>query len=298
MEKKFCVYKHTFPNQKIYIGVTCRKPEYRWDNGNGYSKSQRKMYNAIKKYGWENIKHEILFENLTKEEAASKEIELINFYQSTNDKYGYNIEKGGNLNKEITDETRSLMIKHHKGRTGLKLNERQCKTIGLYTKKRWEAKSQEEKQKEIDRLNSIGFKKGESPWNKGKNFNEEAKLNMSMAQKKRYENGAISPMKGKKHTEEAKKKMSEKRIGVKPSENTRIKMKENNANAKKIIIIETGQIFNSGKECAEYLGCHRCSPNFACNGVQKTCKGYHMMWLDEYYQRNSLASNKLADIMF
>ena len=76
--KKYCVYKHIFPNNKVYIGVTCRKPEYRWDNGNGYTNTQRKIYNAIQKYGWENVKHEILFENLTKEEAEQKEIELIN----------------------------------------------------------------------------------------------------------------------------------------------------------------------------------------------------------------------------
>ena len=34
---KYCVYKHTNKtNNKVYIGITCRKPEVRWDSGWGY----------------------------------------------------------------------------------------------------------------------------------------------------------------------------------------------------------------------------------------------------------------------
>ena len=66
MNKKFCVYRHIFPNGKSYIGITSKKPNQRWENGKGYSKTgQNAIYNAIKKYGWDNIKHEILFDNLT-----------------------------------------------------------------------------------------------------------------------------------------------------------------------------------------------------------------------------------------
>ena len=78
MDKKFMVYKHTFPNGKVYIGITSKKkPNQRWESGTGYSKNQIVMYNAIQKYGWDNIKHEILFENLSKDDACKKEIELI-----------------------------------------------------------------------------------------------------------------------------------------------------------------------------------------------------------------------------
>ena len=30
------VYRHIAPSGKVYIGITCQKPEYRWNNGNGY----------------------------------------------------------------------------------------------------------------------------------------------------------------------------------------------------------------------------------------------------------------------
>ena len=68
----YCVYKHTFPNGKIYIGVTSINPLRRWENGFGYRK-QTVMFRAICKYGWDNIQHEILFDGLAKEEACQKE---------------------------------------------------------------------------------------------------------------------------------------------------------------------------------------------------------------------------------
>lgn len=34
--KSYTVYKHTSPSGKVYIGITCRKPEYRWNHGKGY----------------------------------------------------------------------------------------------------------------------------------------------------------------------------------------------------------------------------------------------------------------------
>ena len=102
MDKKYCVYKHTNKvNNKVYIGITCQKPEKRWDSGWGYMK-QEVFFNAIKKYGWNGFTHEILFDGLTQEEAAQKEIELIAFYKSNCQRYqsptyGYNATDGGDI---------------------------------------------------------------------------------------------------------------------------------------------------------------------------------------------------------
>ena len=86
----YCVYKHTSPSGKVYIGLTKHKnPKIRWNNGEGY-KSQLKFYNAINKYGWSNFKHEILYKELSMKEAYDKELELIKKYNSTDDNFGYN----------------------------------------------------------------------------------------------------------------------------------------------------------------------------------------------------------------
>lgn len=78
-EKTWCVYKHTFPNGKVYIGTTSQKPEVRWANGAGY-RINDKMYSDIVFYGWRNIAHEILFSGLDEATAKQKERELIAAY--------------------------------------------------------------------------------------------------------------------------------------------------------------------------------------------------------------------------
>lgn len=93
----YCVYKHTSPCGKVYIGMTGRNPLYRWNRGKGYEK-QTHFFRAIQKYGWDNFKHEILFDGLTKEEACKKEIELIEKYKSNQGNFGYNLSSGGEFN--------------------------------------------------------------------------------------------------------------------------------------------------------------------------------------------------------
>lgn len=114
-EKKYKVYKHTVPDGRVYIGITCQSnPKHRFDRGRGY-KDNIHFYRFIIKNGWDCINSEILYDDLSKEEAELKEIELIAFYDSTNPKKGFNIEKGGNLNKEITEETRLRQSIAHLG---------------------------------------------------------------------------------------------------------------------------------------------------------------------------------------
>ncbi len=92
-ERSYVVYRHIFPNGKSYIGITCVKPYYyRWRGGSSYSQ-QPKIYNAINKYGWENIKHEVLYENLSQTDANSIEQEMIAKYDSVRN--GYNVSTGG-----------------------------------------------------------------------------------------------------------------------------------------------------------------------------------------------------------
>lgn len=104
-ERKWCVYMHTnLINHKVYIGITSREPEKRWGkNGNEYTvKNHPAFGRAIQKYGWDNFSHDVLFENLSKQDACQKEIELIKEYKSNCTRYkdpsfGYNMSDGGNV---------------------------------------------------------------------------------------------------------------------------------------------------------------------------------------------------------
>lgn len=113
---KYSVYKHTSPNGKVYIGITGRKPEHRWNNGKGYYQNQH-FQNAINMYGWDNFTHEIIVDGLTKEEACEIEKELISKYKSNQREYGYNKSSGGENPAEgihVSEETRRKQSLSHK----------------------------------------------------------------------------------------------------------------------------------------------------------------------------------------
>lgn len=101
----YTVYKHTSPSGKVYIGITCQRPETRWNGGNGYEHSPH-FSAAITRYGWENFLHEILAEGLTREDAEAMEVALIAEYDATNRAKGYNADKGGSTGPKHTEETR------------------------------------------------------------------------------------------------------------------------------------------------------------------------------------------------
>lgn len=103
----YCVYLHICPNQKKYVGITSQNPCRRWANGDGY-KGNKHFYSAIQKYGWDNIKHEIVCAGLTKEDACAKEVELVAYYKSNTPDFGYNQSVGGEVNEgwKHSEETR------------------------------------------------------------------------------------------------------------------------------------------------------------------------------------------------
>lgn len=88
----YCVYVHEFPNGKKYVGITGTDPQKRWMGGVGY-KNQDKVYRAILKYGWENIKHKIVVSGVTKEQAQQLEHYLIGELDTIAG--GYNVATGG-----------------------------------------------------------------------------------------------------------------------------------------------------------------------------------------------------------
>ena len=113
----YCLYCHTNKiNGKKYFGIT-KDYKNRWGkNGNGYlSKNKHGNYvqplfaRAINKYTWNGFYHNILFDNLTLDEAKEFEIKYIKLYKTSNSKYGYNLTKGGdNTPKLLHSESSKL----------------------------------------------------------------------------------------------------------------------------------------------------------------------------------------------
>jgi group I intron endonuclease len=182
------VYMHTSPSNKVYIGITSQEPKLRWGNGCNYSSNEH-FDRAIKKYGWDNFKHEILFSNLSLKEAKEKEIELIAFYDSTNPEKGYNITNGGESGNGY----------HH-----TKLAKQK---ISASMKGR---KQSEESKAKISEANK------NIPRRKGFTLSDETKKKIGEAHK-----GVPKPK-----SEEHKRKISETKRGVILSEETKKKMSE------------------------------------------------------------------------
>ena len=109
------IYKHTFPNGKVYFGYTSYKnPTRRWGtNGDGYK--NQPVYDAIEHFGWDNIKHEIVAKGIpTVAEAKTLEKKLINEHHSNDIRFGYNFTPGGDsISTELmwTDEENALLTK-------------------------------------------------------------------------------------------------------------------------------------------------------------------------------------------
>lgn len=116
----YCVYVHTSPSGKMYVGQTGKKPEYRWNNGKGYLQKKNGKYrqtafaNAIIKYGWDNIEHEIVASNLTKKEADNFEKLLIEKLKTMDSMFGYNLKEGGHQG-HLSEETKKRISETLKG---------------------------------------------------------------------------------------------------------------------------------------------------------------------------------------
>jgi group I intron endonuclease len=92
-KNKYVVYMLTSPSGKQYCGYTSNlKKRWRGEKGSGYSKCP-KVWKAIQKYGWNNIKKEILYVYDNAEEALKKEKEIIKIKQLITK--GYNCVEGG-----------------------------------------------------------------------------------------------------------------------------------------------------------------------------------------------------------
>lgn len=247
-ENNYIVYMHRNKiNSKVYIGITYQKAKNRWrKNGDGYK--HQKFYYAIKKYGWNNFEHIILFEKLTFEEACLKEQELIKLYNSNNRKYGYNHSIGGEngskgSNWDMSEEAKEKDRQAHLGEKN-----------GMFGKKPWNyGKHMTKEYKE--KISKA--KKGTKPWNKGKQLSDEHKEKVSISTKIAMQRPEV---KEKLHK---KKKINDKHTW------------------KKVVCIETNIIYESIHEAERKTKCRNSDIVAVCKGKRKTCGGYHWRYYEE-----------------
>lgn len=160
----YCVYKHTTPSGKVYIGITSMDPLKRWKNGKGYELCTA-FNRAIQKYGWPNIKHEILLTGLNKEEACFEEQRLICLYDSTNPEKGYNLTSGGEhyepneeWRKRLSDSNKRYYQEHPEARR--RITERQKGT----------SQSEESKRKRSETMKQYFIDHPEQREQRGRSF--------------------------------------------------------------------------------------------------------------------------------
>ena len=210
--KPYVLYVHVLPNGKMYVGITCKSVNARWgSDGCGY-KTQQLFWRAIQKYGWDNIKHIVLIENLSEEVAYECEKYLIAKYQTNNPEYGYNIASGG-ANGQLGVKRTTEQIKHiSDGHKGKPLTDAQKRGLQYHY----------DSLRGVPRTDEV--KKKISISNTGKKRNEEYLEYLSKRMK-----GHIPWNKGLPMSDETKEKLKQANIGKRLTDETRRKMVENNA---------------------------------------------------------------------
>lgn len=107
----YIVYMHTnILNDKKYVGVTSVEKSESWNDEVRYQNNY-KFYKDVKRYGWNNFKHEIIRDQLSYIEAKKIENELIQKYDLVNS--GYNT-LNSNLLQEIDFDFYDFKILHNK----------------------------------------------------------------------------------------------------------------------------------------------------------------------------------------
>lgn len=255
----FTVYKHTAPNGKIYIGMTSRDVNDRWNNGRGYKKNKH-FWLAIQKYTWDGINHEIIATNLSEKEACDLEIELINKYQSNNPDFGYNLDNGGKYAGKHSNSTRGKISKTLSGR-----------------------KLSEENKQKISK-GHIEYYKNHKSHSIGKKLTDKHKRKIGLGVKGEKNGmygvsrfGESNPMWGKKHTKESNDKN---RISQ-PNRRPVVQLDKNT--------LEIINIYDSIKQASCAVGGSDGNIGRACKEKHRVVKGYKWRYYDEHIKQKDEA---------
>ena len=250
----FSVYIHINKlNNKLYVGITKRQVEKRWNNGEGYVGSER-FYNAIKKYGWENFDHEIFASNLNEDEAKNMENFLISKLNLQNNKYGYNIAPGG-TDCSLAEETKIKIGNALRGKT--------------FSEEKKQIYSEAHKGKRLSSEHTEAIRKSRSKIIRTEEWNNNIRKSWE-----KYK-GENHPNFGMKLSEEHLKKMHD--AG-------KIFQKEHRelwaSVWKSVLCLETGVEFLCIEDAAKTYGICRSSISECASGKRKSAGGYHWKFIE------------------
>jgi len=117
----------TFPSGKCYIGQTIKSVQARFKE-HCQSERCRAVSRAIKKYGADNVRVELVTTVSTQEDADRTEKELISFF-GTLSPNGYNLTSGGSIYAFDTVQSEETKKKRAQSITGRVLSEKSRKQI-------------------------------------------------------------------------------------------------------------------------------------------------------------------------
>ena len=275
------VYKHTSPNNKVYVGITSKPIVRRFGvHGQGY-KSNRHFWNAINKYGWERFKHEVIADGLNFETACEMEKQLIREYKSYDSRYGYNIALGGqgNLMDEVAKKRISERLKNYYSKPENK------EQVSKRSKKMWNdpeyhanhigenhpmyGKSHSEESRK--KIGETRKKRNIKPWNTGKHLKEETKEKISKAL-----TGTHRTLSAEAKAHIAAAKCGERNPNYGKPMPDHVKEKLIKTNEKAVVQIVDGQFvrYDSIKKAGQETGVNATNILRVCKGERATAGGY------------------------
>lgn len=230
---------------KVYVGqsksCTIRWRGHLWSLKNDQHGNVH-LQASFNRYGVENFQYEVL-ETCAEDARDERECYWMDYHKSNDLKFGYNLQYGGHLNKNHSDETKekqrqaklgTILIEEHKRKIGL-ASKGNTHRLGKYPTEETRRKmSKSQKGKVISEENirklreanlgkkvSAETRRKMSIVHKGKSLSEEHKRKISESEK-----GEKHHFYGKTFSLEYRQKLSDAHKGRVPSEETRKKLRE------------------------------------------------------------------------
>lgn len=257
-------------NSKVYVGQTQNFYERIRQYIRGNDKN-RLIGKAFAKYGMGNFELEILEKNIPLDKLDEREQFWMDFYQSYNNKIGYNVckEAGTTRGFHHSEESKRLMSEHHKEYYALHPESvLRGKDNPLYGTKMSEERKEALRQRNIGNQYAKGAK-----WR----MSETTKLKISKAMK-----GKQNCL-GRKLSQETKDKIAAANRNRVYSEETIKKMSDSQKGKcmVRVICVETNIVYDGIVLASQDTGVPYSGISHCCRGCQKTAGGYHWKYVDE-----------------